>query len=135
MIIAIAVVIARLEDLFAAATVCGGLTVEAALGSRAPFDARIHAARGQRGQIDAAAVYRHLLGDSSEVGRSHEACDKVQDPYSLRCQPQVMGACLTQLRQAAEVLGIEANATLIAERKAAAVAAYRKAGRGPAGTV
>jgi histidine ammonia-lyase len=98
------------EDLFAAATVCGGLTVEAALGSRAPFDARIHAARGQRGQIDAAAVYRHLLGDSSEVGRSHEACDKVQDPYSLRCQPQFMGACLTQLRQAAEVLAVEANA-------------------------
>ena len=98
------------EDLFAAATVCGGLTVEAALGSRAPFDARIHAARGQRGQIDAAAIYRHLLGDSSEVGRSHEACDKVQDPYSLRCQPQVMGACLTQLRQAAEVLAVEANA-------------------------
>ncbi|HSX91070.1 MAG TPA: histidine ammonia-lyase [Pseudomonas sp.] len=98
------------EDLFAAATVCGGLTVEAALGSRAPFDARIHAARGQRGQIDAASIYRHLLGDSSEVGRSHEACDKVQDPYSLRCQPQVMGACLTQLRQAAEVLAVEANA-------------------------
>lgn len=98
------------EDLFAAATVCGGLTVEAALGSRAPFDPRIHAARGQRGQIDAAAIYRHLLGESSEVGRSHEACDKVQDPYSLRCQPQVMGACLTQLRQAAEVLAVEANA-------------------------
>jgi histidine ammonia-lyase len=98
------------EDLFAAATVCGALTVEAALGSRAPFDARIHAARGQRGQIDAAAGYRHLLGASSEVGRSHEACDKVQDPYSLRCQPQVMGACLTQLRQAAEVLAVEANA-------------------------
>ncbi|MGE8499071.1 MAG: histidine ammonia-lyase [Pseudomonas sp.] len=98
------------EDLFAAATVCGGLTVEAALGSRAPFDARIHAARGQRGQIDAATAYRHLLEASSEVGRSHQACDKVQDPYSLRCQPQVMGACLTQLRQAAEVLGIEANA-------------------------
>ena len=84
--------------------------VEAALGSRAPFDPRIHAARGQRGQIDAAAIYRHLLGYSSEVGRSHAACDKVQDPYSLRCQPQVMGACLTQLRQAAEVLAVEANA-------------------------
>ncbi|HBX57596.1 histidine ammonia-lyase [Pseudomonas sp. UBA2684] len=98
------------EDLFAAATVCGGLTVEAALGSRAPFDARIHAARGQRGQIDAATAYRHLLEASSEVGRSHAACDKVQDPYSLRCQPQVMGACLTQLRQVAEVLAVEANA-------------------------
>ncbi len=98
------------EDLFAAATVCGGLSVEAMLGSRAPFDARIHAARGQRGQIDVAAAYRDLLGASSEIARSHEKCDKVQDPYSLRCQPQVMGACLTQLRQAAEVLQIEANA-------------------------
>lgn len=98
------------EDLFAAATVCGALTVEAALGSRKPFDARIHAARGQQGQIDSAGAYRHLLGDSSDIGRSHEACDKVQDPYSLRCQPQVMGACLTQIRQAAEVLAVEANA-------------------------
>ncbi|WP_323148877.1 histidine ammonia-lyase [Pseudomonas oryzihabitans] len=98
------------EDLFAAATVCGGLSVEAMLGSRAPFDARIHAARGQRGQIDVAAAYRELLTASSEVSRSHANCDKVQDPYSLRCQPQVMGACLTQLRQAAEVLEIEANA-------------------------
>ncbi|WP_273862626.1 histidine ammonia-lyase [Pseudomonas sp. LA5] len=98
------------EDLFAAATVCGGLSVEAMLGSRAPFDARIHAARGQRGQIDVAAAYRELLTDSSEVSRCHANCDKVQDPYSLRCQPQVMGACLTQLRQAAEVLEVEANA-------------------------
>ncbi|MDY7072231.1 Histidine ammonia-lyase [Pseudomonas hunanensis] len=61
-------------------------------------------------QIDTAACFRDLLGDSSEVSLSHKNCDKVQDPYSLRCQPQVMGACLTQLRQAAEVLGIEANA-------------------------
>ncbi|MGV8920347.1 MAG: histidine ammonia-lyase [Pseudomonas sp.] len=98
------------EDLFAAAVACGALTVEAVLGSRAPFDARIHAARGQRGQIDAAACYRDLLGESSAISNSHIDCDKVQDPYSLRCQPQVMGACLTQLRQAAEVLGVEANA-------------------------
>ena len=98
------------EDLYAAATVCGSLTLEAALGSRVPFDARIHDARGQRGQIDAAAAYRHLLGAGSEVAQSHRACGKVQDPYSLRCQPQVMGACLTQLRQAAEVLAVEANA-------------------------
>ncbi|ENT3300830.1 histidine ammonia-lyase [Acinetobacter baumannii] len=98
------------EDLFAAATVCGGLSVEAMLGSRAPFDARIHEVRGQRGQIDVAAAYRDLLTDSSEISRSHEECGKVQDPYSLRCQPQVMGACLTQIRQAAEVLEIEANA-------------------------
>ena len=98
------------EDLFAAATVCGSLSVEAMLGSRAPFDARIHAVRGQRGQIDAAATYRGLLTDTSELARSHAQCDKVQDPYSLRCQPQVMGACMTQLRQAAEVLEVEANA-------------------------
>ena len=98
------------EDLFAGALACGGLTVEAVLGSRSPFDARIHAARGQRGQIDSAAAYRDLLGESSQVSQSHQNCDKVQDPYSLRCQPQVMGACLTQFRQAAEVLVVEANA-------------------------
>lgn len=98
------------EDLFASAIVCGALTTEAALGSRRPFDARIHDARGQRGQIDAAALYRHLLTDSSAIAQSHAKCSKVQDPYSLRCQPQVMGACLTQLRQAAEVLLAEANA-------------------------
>ncbi|MBJ9974947.1 histidine ammonia-lyase [Pseudomonas sp. S75] len=98
------------EDLFAAAIACGALTVEAALGSRSPFDARVHEVRGQRGQIDAAACYRDLLGEASEVSQSHKHCGKVQDPYSLRCQPQVMGACLTQMRQAAEVLAVEANA-------------------------
>lgn len=98
------------EDLYAAASVTGSLTVEAALGSRTPFDARIHAVRGQQGQIDAAAVYRHLLGAESEIGLSHADCDKVQDPYCLRCQPQVMGAALTQIRQAAAVLAVEANA-------------------------
>jgi len=98
------------EDLFASAVVCGALTTEAVLGSRRPFDARIHDVRGQRGQIDAAALYRHLLTDTSAIAKSHHNCDKVQDPYSLRCQPQVMGACLTQLRQAAEVLLVEANA-------------------------
>ncbi|MCE9662568.1 histidine ammonia-lyase [Halomonas sp. M5N1S17] len=98
------------EDLFAAATVCGSLTVEATLSSRSPFDARIHEARGQPGQIDAAAAYRHLLGERSAISDTHADCDKVQDPYSLRCQPQVMGACLTQLRQAAEVLAVEVNA-------------------------
>ncbi|MDI5932700.1 histidine ammonia-lyase [Halomonas kalidii] len=98
------------EDLYAAATVCGSLTVEATLSSRAPFDARIHAVRGQPGQIDAAAGYRHLLGRRSEISDSHVHCGKVQDPYSLRCQPQVMGAVLTQIRQAAAVLAIEVNA-------------------------
>ncbi len=98
------------EDLFASSVVCGALTTEAALGSRRPFDARIHEVRGQRGQIDAAALYRHLLTEDSAISQSHHNCSKVQDPYSLRCQPQVMGACLTQIRQAAEVLLAEANA-------------------------
>ncbi|GGC01384.1 histidine ammonia-lyase [Marinobacterium zhoushanense] len=98
------------EDLYAAATVAGAISVEAALGSRRPFDARVHAVRGQKGQIDAAAAYRQLLGERSEIGDSHATCEKVQDPYSLRCQPQVMGACLQQIRQAAEVLLVEANA-------------------------
>lgn len=98
------------EDLFAAATVTGALCVEAVLGSRAPFDARVQEVRGQRGQIDAAAAYRHLLTERSDIGDSHVHCDRVQDPYSLRCQPQVMGACLTQIRHVAEVLLVEANA-------------------------
>jgi histidine ammonia-lyase len=85
------------------------LSVEAALGSRTPFDERIQAVRRQRGQIDAAAAYRHLLGAQSEIGKSHENCEKVQDPYSLRCQPQVMGACLQQIRNTAETLLTEAN--------------------------
>ncbi|WP_407182414.1 histidine ammonia-lyase [Citrobacter europaeus] len=98
------------QELFASATVCGALTTEAVLGSRRPFDARIHAARGQRGQIDAAALYRHVLTDTSALSQSHHNCEKVQDPYSLRCQPQVMGACLTQMRQVLDVLLVEANA-------------------------
>ena len=97
------------EDLFASAVTCGALSVEAALGSRSPFDDRIHQVRGHQTQIDAAAAYRHLLGESSDLGNSHEDCEKVQDPYSLRCQPQVMGACLEQIRSAAKVLCVEAN--------------------------
>jgi len=97
------------EDLFASAVVIGSMSVEAALGSRAPFDARVHLVRGQKGQIDSATAYRKVLEDESEIGLSHQECEKVQDPYSLRCQPQVMGACLTQIRNAAEVLHVEAN--------------------------
>ena len=92
-----------------AAFVAGAMTVEAALGSRTPFDPRIQDVRGQPGQIEAARIYRELL-EASEIGSSHEDCDKVQDPYSLRCQPQVMGACLDQLRNAAATIEIEANA-------------------------
>jgi histidine ammonia-lyase len=97
------------EELFAAAMVTGGLSVEAALGSRRPFDPLIHEVRGHGAQIDVAAVYRKLLAHS-EIEISHKNCEAVQDPYSLRCQPQVMGACLTQIRNAAEVIVTEANA-------------------------
>lgn len=98
------------EDLFAGAIVTGALCVEAVLGSRKPFDARVQAVRGHQGQIDAAAAYRHVLTEHSGLGDSHAHCSRVQDPYSLRCQPQVMGACLTQIRHVAEVLLVEANA-------------------------
>lgn len=86
----------------------GALSVDAALGSRVPFDERIHAVRGHPAQCDIAAAFRDLL-DNSSIAQSHQRCEKVQDPYSLRCQPQVMGACLTQIRHAAETLVIEAN--------------------------
>ena len=96
------------EDLLAGSIVSGAMAVDAALGSRVPYDARIHEARGQPAQIAVAAAFRAVLGES-EIGHSHENCDRVQDPYSLRCQPQVAGACLQQIADAARVLGIEAN--------------------------
>ncbi len=98
------------EPVLEAALVIGALTVDAARGSDGPFDPRIHALRGQPGQIDVARYYRALLA-GSEIRRSHlQGDDRVQDPYSLRCQPQVVGACLDQLRHAALVLMREANA-------------------------
>ena len=98
------------EDLFAAAVVAGSLSVDAAAGSDTPFDARIHALRAQPGQREVARCYAALLA-GSEIRRSHLENDpRVQDPYSLRCQPQVMGACLDQLRYAAGVFEREAGA-------------------------
>jgi len=97
------------ERLLDAALVAGALSVDAARGSDTPFDARIHDIRGQQGQIDTAAAYRDLLAGSA-IRQSHEGCERVQDPYCLRCQPQVMGACLDQLRMAAGTLLTEANA-------------------------
>jgi histidine ammonia-lyase len=98
------------EDCLAAALVAGSLSVDAARGSDAPFDPRIHELRGQPGQIDVARVLRRLLAGSA-IRQSHLTGDeRVQDPYSLRCQPQVMGACLDHLRFAAGVLEREANA-------------------------
>ena len=98
------------EPVLESALVIGALTVDAARGSDGPFDPRIHALRGQPGQIDVAMYYRALLA-SSAIRQSHrEGDDRVQDPYCLRCQPQVVGACLDQLRHAALVLLREANA-------------------------
>jgi len=99
----------EIENVFASAMIAGSMSVDAMKGSDVPFDARIHAVRRQQGQIDVAAMYRGLL-TGSEIRHSHEDCEKVQDPYSLRCQPQVMGAALGVMRQAAETLLIEANA-------------------------
>ena len=88
----------------------GALSIDAAKGSDAPFDARVHAVRGQPGQIAAASVFRELLSNS-EIRQSHTVDDeRVQDPYSLRCQPQVMGACLDIITNSARTLLIEANA-------------------------
>ena len=92
-----------------AAFVAGALSVDACLGSDTPFDARIQAVRGHRGQIDAASSIATLL-QGSPIRESHKDCPRVQDPYCLRCQPQVMGACLDQMRHAAQVLVTEANA-------------------------
>jgi histidine ammonia-lyase len=97
------------EDVVAAALVCGALSTDAAAGSDTPFDPRIHAARGQPGQIAVAGLLLHLL-EGSAIRASHRQGDeRVQDPYCLRCQPQVMGAVLDLLRSAAATLEIEAN--------------------------
>lgn len=103
-----------LEGLFAAervlrsGIVTGALAVEAAKGSRTPFDERIHRAQGHQSVIDIGAAYRYLL-QHSQIEESHRDCGRVQDPYSLRCQPQVMGACLQQIRNAAAIIMTEAN--------------------------
>ena len=97
------------ENVFASALMSGALSLEAIQGSIKPFDARIHAARGQPGQMAVAGAVRELL-DGSEIVPSHPDCGRVQDPYSIRCIPQVMGACLDNMKHAARVLVIEANA-------------------------
>jgi histidine ammonia-lyase len=99
----------QVERVFHAALVAGALSVEAARGGLVPFDPRIQEVRGQPGQADAARAYRALLAGSRMRGERGAGL-RVQDPYSLRCQPQVMGACLDAIRHAASVLGREANA-------------------------
>ncbi len=98
------------EDLLRTALVAGALSTEGAKGSDTPFDPRIHDLRGQPGQIRCAAALRTLMAGSA-LRESHRLDDpRVQDPYSLRCQPQVAGACLDLLGAAAATLVREANA-------------------------
>jgi histidine ammonia-lyase len=97
------------ERVFAAAIAAGALSVDALKGSAKPFDRRISQLRGQPGQIRVAAAIAELL-EGSEIVASHARCGKVQDPYSFRCQPQVMGAALDLVENAARTLTIEAGA-------------------------
>lgn len=93
-----------------AALITGALSTDAAMGSSAPFVEEIHTLRGHRGQIETAAALRALMA-GSEIRDSHlEGDERVQDPYCIRCQPQVDGACLDLLRMAATTLETEANA-------------------------
>jgi histidine ammonia-lyase len=99
----------EVETMFKTALVTGALATEAAKGSDTPFDPRIHALRKQRGQVETAAALRALMAGSA-IRASHLVADpRVQDPYCLRCQPQVMGAALDLLRYAATTLAHEAN--------------------------
>ena len=98
-----------IENVFASATVVGAMSIDAAKGSDGPFDPRLHEVRGQAGQTKVAAAYRRLLV-GSEIRHSHLDCGRVQDPYCLRCQPQVMGAALDMIHFSANTLLVEANA-------------------------
>jgi histidine ammonia-lyase len=99
----------RTENVLSAALMAGAMSSDAVKGSDTPFDRRIQSVRGHGGQIAVATVLRELMR-GSEIRASHQDCDRVQDPYSIRCQPQVMGACLDVLRHVCKVLQTEANA-------------------------
>ena len=99
----------RSEWLFETAILAGSMSVDAARGSDVPFDSRIHQVRGHQAQKDVASLYRELLAGSA-IRESHRACKRVQDPYSLRCQPQIMGAVLHQMQFVAQTLQVEINA-------------------------
>jgi len=99
----------RTEHVLAAALAAGAMSSDAIKGSDTPFDKRIQSVRGHGGQIAVAGVLRELMS-GSDIRASHLACDRVQDPYSIRCQPQVVGACLDVLRHVCKVIEVEANA-------------------------
>ncbi len=97
------------EHVFSAACVSGALSLDAAQASDTPFDARISKVRNHQGQIDVAGLFRALTA-GSKIRASHAGCERVQDPYCLRCQPQVMGSCLETIRHVANVFFNEACA-------------------------
>ncbi len=99
----------RAENALSAGLMAGAMTSDAIKGSDTPFDKRIQSVRGHGGQIAVAGVLRELM-QGSDIRQSHLECDRVQDPYSIRCQPQVVGACLDVLRHVCSVLETEANA-------------------------
>jgi histidine ammonia-lyase len=99
----------RTEHILAAAITAGAMSADAIKGSDIPFDERIQQVRGHKGQIDVAHLLRNLMA-GSEIRASHVDCSRVQDPYSIRCQPQVAGACLDVMRHVGQVLQTEANA-------------------------
>jgi histidine ammonia-lyase len=99
----------RTENVLSAALMAGAMSSDAIKGSDTPFDRRIQSVRGHGGQIAVAGVLRDLMS-GSDIRASHIGCDRVQDPYSIRCQPQVIGACLDVLRHVCSVLETEANA-------------------------
>jgi histidine ammonia-lyase len=99
----------RTEHILAAVLTAGAMSTDAIKGSDTPFDERIQQVRGHDGQAAVAQALRGLL-EGSDIRASHIDCDRVQDPYSIRCQPQVVGACLTVLRHVCDVLQSEANA-------------------------
>ena len=99
----------RTEHVLAATLAAGAMASDAIKGSDTPFDKRIQSVRGHGGQIAVAGVLRELM-QGSEIRASHVECSRVQDPYSIRCQPQVTGACLDVLRHVCNVIETEANA-------------------------
>jgi histidine ammonia-lyase len=99
----------RAENVLSAGLMAGAMSSDAIKGSDTPFDRRIQMVRGHGGQTAVASVLRELMQDS-DIRASHLECDRVQDPYSIRCQPQVIGACLDVLRHVCSVLQTEANA-------------------------
>ncbi|HWM27736.1 MAG TPA: histidine ammonia-lyase, partial [Woeseiaceae bacterium] len=99
----------RAEHLLAGSVIAGAMSADAIKGSDTPFDDRIQQVRGHQGQIDIAGLLREFMA-GSEIRASHIECNRVQDPYSIRCQPQVAGACLDVLRHVGRLLETEANA-------------------------